>query len=257
MQAMSDKELDTLFQQKLANYEPEVSPVLWNRIDSELGKESVAVSGRKFPLIWMAAASVAIMVCCGIWLSLESVVQNQQKKPAESVVYTPENRPRVAAEPREVALDPDPAQVQTLRTLPAAARHIASQAEQPVALMQPEAREVNMPDASAPVPQPASHNDSPIPGKIDSVTVNSLAATAPLPGTPVLAAIPERPESEPEPSRPKIRSIGGLVNYVVGKVDKRDEKLIEFKDGENGSVVSGINLGLLKIRGKNGKHSNQ
>jgi len=49
----------------------------------------------------------------------------------------------------------------------------------------------------------------------------------------------------------KIRSIGGLVNYVVGKVDPRDDKVIEFTDNDEGTEVSGINLGLLKIKSKN------
>jgi hypothetical protein len=48
----------------------------------------------------------------------------------------------------------------------------------------------------------------------------------------------------------KIRSIGSLVNFVIAKVDKREDKLIEFKDSDEGSEVSGINLGLVKIKGK-------
>ena len=48
----------------------------------------------------------------------------------------------------------------------------------------------------------------------------------------------------------KIRSIGSLVNFVIAKVDKREDKLIEFKDSDEGSEVSGINLGLVKIKSK-------
>ena len=56
-------------------------------------------------------------------------------------------------------------------------------------------------------------------------------------------------ESEVRGQR-KIRSIGSLVNFVIAKVDKREDKLIEFKDSDEGSEVSGINLGLVKIKGK-------
>jgi hypothetical protein len=48
----------------------------------------------------------------------------------------------------------------------------------------------------------------------------------------------------------RIRSIASLVNFVIAKVDKREDKLIEFKDGVEGSEVSGINLGLIKIKSK-------
>lgn len=47
-----------------------------------------------------------------------------------------------------------------------------------------------------------------------------------------------------------IRSVGDLVNFVVRQVDHRSEKIIEFTDHDEGSSVSGINLGLIKIRSK-------
>ena len=47
------------------------------------------------------------------------------------------------------------------------------------------------------------------------------------------------------------RSFGGLINAVVGKIDKRKDKVIEFNDDDDdddGATVTGVNLGIIKIK---------
>ncbi|NNU34325.1 hypothetical protein HK413_09510 [Mucilaginibacter sp. S1162] len=42
-----------------------------------------------------------------------------------------------------------------------------------------------------------------------------------------------------------------MVNALMAKIDKREDKLIEFSDSdddENGSDLTGVNLGLIKIK---------
>jgi pectate lyase len=47
----------------------------------------------------------------------------------------------------------------------------------------------------------------------------------------------------------KIKSVGDLVNFVVAKVDKREEKIIKVsKTDEGDNQITGINLGLFKFR---------
>jgi hypothetical protein len=48
----------------------------------------------------------------------------------------------------------------------------------------------------------------------------------------------------------KINSVGSFVNFVVSKVDKRKNKIIEFEDGDEGTMVSSVNLLLLKYKAK-------
>ena len=55
---------------------------------------------------------------------------------------------------------------------------------------------------------------------------------------------------ESEAPKIKIRSIGSLVNFVIAKVDHREDKIIEFEDNDEGSEVSGINLGVLKFKSR-------
>jgi hypothetical protein len=47
----------------------------------------------------------------------------------------------------------------------------------------------------------------------------------------------------------KIKSVGDLVNFVVSKVDKREEKVIRVsKTDESDNEITGINLGIFKFR---------
>ena len=47
----------------------------------------------------------------------------------------------------------------------------------------------------------------------------------------------------------KIKTVGDLVNFVVSKVDKREEKIIKVsKTEESDNEITGINLGLFKFR---------
>lgn len=51
-----------------------------------------------------------------------------------------------------------------------------------------------------------------------------------------------------------IRNVGDLINYVVDKVDKREDKFIEFRtDDDDNSSLIGINIGMLKFRHKKQK----
>jgi hypothetical protein len=48
-----------------------------------------------------------------------------------------------------------------------------------------------------------------------------------------------------------IHSLGGLVNVLIAKVDKREDKLIEFTDDDDdntASSVTAVNLGVIKIK---------
>ena len=49
--------------------------------------------------------------------------------------------------------------------------------------------------------------------------------------------------------RHKIHNFGDLVNLVVDKLDKREDKVIQFADDEDGdSHLTGVNLGIVRIK---------
>ncbi len=51
-----------------------------------------------------------------------------------------------------------------------------------------------------------------------------------------------------EADRKGIRNVGDLINFVVDKVDKREDKFLKFKtDDDDNSSLIGINIGMLKF----------
>ena len=52
----------------------------------------------------------------------------------------------------------------------------------------------------------------------------------------------------------KIRNVGDLINFVVEKVDKREQKFLQFKsdDDDNSSLVA-INIGPFKLNARKHK----
>jgi len=78
-----------------------------------------------------------------------------------------------------------------------------------------------------------------IPGADDFKTINKVASIQ-LPATKTTKA-PVKKHG--------IRSFGDLINVVVAKVDKRQDKLIVFSDTDDDeSTITGINLGFVKVK---------
>ena len=50
-----------------------------------------------------------------------------------------------------------------------------------------------------------------------------------------------------------IRNMGDLVNYVVDKLDKREEKLLQFKTEDDNSSLVALNIGMFKFNQKKHK----
>ena len=68
--------------------------------------------------------------------------------------------------------------------------------------------------------------------------------------TPVVT--PDEVANDNEQSEKKgIRNVGDLINYVVDKVDKREDKILKFKtDDDDNSSLIGINIGMIKFNKK-------
>ncbi|WCT11338.1 hypothetical protein [Mucilaginibacter jinjuensis] len=90
------------------------------------------------------------------------------------------------------------------------------------------------------VPDEPLNVDKPaIPGVDDFKTTNKVASV-PLP-----AIKPAKVAAK----KHGIRSFGDLINVVVAKVDKRQDKVIHFSDTDDDeSNITGINLGFVKVK---------
>lgn len=250
MQSMSDKELDQLFQSGFESFEAEPAASLWSSIESQLDNKPRKRTG--MPVFWMAAASVVVLLGAGLWLFRpedkvylkgNSVLAKMQEKPEQT---TPAEMPAPAAPAAE---ETAPAETRPERRpvrVSKPAEYLAT-ANRPEPVREPE------PEAAL------MAAEEPVTGG-QAATVMAMAAAEETPHTrrgevhqTVLAMLPpEDAESAEQPlrERRKIRSVGDFVNFVVAKVDQREDKLIELADDDEGTKISGINLGLFKIKSK-------
>jgi ribosomal protein L18E len=78
-----------------------------------------------------------------------------------------------------------------------------------------------------------------IPATDDFKTTNKVAVTA----------LPFNKAAKTPVKKHGIRSFGDLINVVVAKVDKRQDKVIHFSDTDGDeSSITGINLGFVKMK---------
>ena len=61
------------------------------------------------------------------------------------------------------------------------------------------------------------------------------------------------PINNNEQSNKGIRNVGDVVNLIVNKMDKRKDKLIQFRTDDDDSSLASINIGPFKIGKRNKK----
>ncbi|GGH18473.1 hypothetical protein [Mucilaginibacter phyllosphaerae] len=249
---MQDKEIDQLFRSKLDDLEVEPSGRVWNGIASGMDK-------RKKSLKTYLSMAASLLLLLGAGLYLVSQTNNNIKKPVQ-IAVTKNNKPvKVIIQPvvkAPVLVQPkaDEAVVKNaikpLRKLRVKLQHnvlpevapvmVDAQPAQQLAQVQPvqkpaEAIKFTVPDRTVPFNEKIEITEN-APFKS-----NTLAAQN-IPAAKTMAAAPAK--------KHRIRSLGDLINVVVSKVDKRKDKLIEFSNpaDEDDTVVSGLNLGFIKIK---------
>lgn len=246
---MQDKEFDKIFNNNFEDFEVEPSAMVWDNIAGELdGKKA-----KPTIMPWLSiAATVLVVLTAGILFVQKSKSTGDQ--PKENKLVAAHVEPAKAITPVQ--------SVETVMAKPA--DNVASTVKHHdnviPSVNNNTSATVNT--AGPIVKQPElAKNDNPqlIAAVIDPASTHVSTATVPdVMLTPrVLDATPqvERPVIAAQPAtsvkKRGIHSLGGLVNAIVAKVDKREDKLIEFSDSDdddNGSDLTGINLGLIKIK---------
>ncbi len=238
MQPISDKDFDKFFQDKLSDVEEKPSKAVWTGISKQLS----AKKKQTFPVLWMAAASLATVIGAGVWFSAQKepmylhgdvspVVVNQNKTEEQSV---------------EVLKHTDQ-KIDSALSNPKSKKYISISVSD-VAVIEEE-----RPSAVIPVVEKVAQKQQPA-----KVVIAAVPESVEEPETKVILSdetISLREKSDEEMEnvdvKPKrIKSMGSLVNFVVAKVDKRKNKIIEFEDNDEGTKVSGLNLVLFKFQAK-------
>lgn len=266
---MQDKEMDALFRSKLDDYEIEPSPMVWANISEELGNP-----GKRKSIIPMLriAASVAIVIGAGayFWPKQQGLTKTDQRKLTAGVANTglktqPANAPKNVhvAQPVNTATQAQPIVKTQLQRVYASVSHHQAVQQSPVVntapVVDPKSTDI-VTDAQTPQNIAAVTNTQP--GNVQTVT-NAITA-----GAGVTPVVPETKlsvtstdvinqpvtiasvQSESK-KRNKIRGLGGLLNAAIGLVDRREDKVIEFTNNEDGDTITGINLGVVAIKKNN------
>jgi hypothetical protein len=248
---MQDKEIDQLFRSGFNDFEVEPAAKVWGGIASGLDRKK-----RSLKIYLSIAASLLLLLSAGLYF-VSHVKDNTKKpvqltavknnKPAKSIItpvnVTPETEQvQKVAQPQlertiafNTALKSRKQKTKTVKVLPVRDIEIIEPAQQQAQVIQPAQ------DVKFVVPAGVPFNEKIELPEDASFKANTLAAQQP-PVNKTIAATPVK--------KHRIRNLGDLINVVVSKVDKRKDKLIEFSstNDEDDSVVSGLNLGFIKIK---------
>jgi hypothetical protein len=249
---MQDKEIDQLFRSEFDYFEVEPSAAVWGGVESQLDKKK-----RSLKAYLSVAASLLVLLSAGFYFV--SQTKNNTKAPVQVAVVKKAGPVKKSIIPQEVS--PKIAQPQVEKVI-ASSVTTASRKQKTTRVKQqknilPVAPVVLVNEPEQQLAQ-ATHQstenikftvpdkNTPILEKIDTpedmpFKTNTLAAQ--------MVTVPKTMATAPA-KKPRIRSLGDLINVVVSKVDKRKDKLIEFSStkDEDESIVSGLNLGFIKIK---------
>jgi hypothetical protein len=248
---MQDKELDELFFSNLKDFEMQPSEDVWAGITHALDqkRERRIITS---PVLKIAA-SIVVLVTAGLLFipkQKEQQVQQGQNKLAvnqpavEAVIraHSDKQAPIVVTESTPVAQEQSKADVsrQAVKLIEENQRNeeITNVTATPTTEAQVMLAAQAAPEAALQAVVPET-----------PLITNTLTDEAPVFKTkvPVLAQVTDK-ASKPEGKKHKIHNLGDLVNMVVSKVDKRQNKIIEFSEtADEDSKVTGINLGLIKL----------
>lgn len=236
MQHIQDKEFDQLFKDQLGDAEVEPSAELWANIASELEPRRK----RSFPLYWLAAA-VALLVVGVTFLSSETEKIRLQAPSqiagnmAADAVLKP-SRPETLSSVK-------PAPVAQGTPLVISPRLTAEEIKKNMIPLQPLVVNHRQDNGTAP-------QELVIAQEIEHPKEEVMMARAEIVEQAAGNDIREASPSE----RRGIRNVGDLVNYVVDRVDKRENKVLKFDtdDDDNSSLIA-INIGFIRLNSKRHK----
>lgn len=253
---MQDKKVDDLFQSKLNDFESQPSPNIWKHIENELDNEQKR-------RIWIPILSIAASVI-GLFSFVVILIQfNKEEHRPNGMAYLTNNHHQ-----NNFKITPSTKQIikQTtveapnlksfkvannskgvyIRTSEVKSEHIVSQGYSSSDSIRVSQDEITM-------NYPVKVN------QVDNLVSDSNTKFINVPS--VLLNIkhelntPEGSQQDNQfinktkkTTQNKIRNLGGLINALVAKVDKRKDKFIEFTESDEGSNITELNLGIFKIK---------
>lgn len=244
MKVMQDKDLDKIFKDHFETMELAPSAKLWDNIAEQL-EAAPAIKVRKFPY-WSAAAAVLVGISVSWWLLMPSkTIRLYQDTPSVSAVISaqPQSSPTANTETsgtqqllNSVAQVRSAQKVHTQRV-----KQLNNKWKESRNRLAENIHHLDYNEVTTVAVTATSLSDEPIPALTIKQQVNSPAVTY------ADASQKEVVNKEIGQHTP-IRNMGDVINFLVGKIDKRKNKVIHFSTTEEGSMVSAINIGPLRYK---------
>ncbi|MDB5061522.1 MAG: hypothetical protein JWP67_1365 [Mucilaginibacter sp.] len=245
---MQDKEIDQLFRSEFENFEIKPSQQVWGGINDRLD-----ANRRKKALLPYLSIAASILVVVAIGLYFIPQVKVNSKKPVQILAAKNNIEPKVIIAPVKDNDLPKPsekviASVKEVnkaykgsnirRDKEAKPSEVIDKPTEQIAAVIERSNEIlkpTVPDVETPLSIKTQITDD------MPIITKSNALVPQVPQAKIIAAAPAK--------KHRINSLGDLINVVVSKVDKRKDKVIEFTNTEDDeSTISGLNLGLIKIK---------
>src|SRR5690606_5867008 len=257
-----NKEFDKRLREKFEGFRPDAPKGLWDKIATQLDAEesrfvvSTPVKPRRFPTWWMAVAATLLVVCGVLYWQNRPVSVTYLHANADPVV-APEKavvEPTVAEEaPDSIA---EPLDLDRLRRVFAKRNGKGKVEKRPQRVVREQQPEEVVPAGNR-EPQQLATRESKTPSfdalshERDSLERGQIEVAG-VPAIEPLVVLEDEEEtmlaSTEQTKRPF--GISNILNYVVGTVDQREEKLITFSNDEEGSLKLDFNFSLAKNRKK-------
>lgn len=257
--------LDEQLRAKFEGFKPEVPTGLWDKIATQLDagehRGVVPMNGkrRRFPTWWMSVAALLLLgVGIAYWYNRPVAVTYLQ--PAVATVVPTPAQPIHKDQPDETPVpDPIPLDVERLKRL-----FVKKARKESIAAVTPPAQDTGSAAETDEANRRIAEN-RPRPAVRDrevSVAVPTIGQPVETPSLPgeALAHVPNIepliPADEEETLLASAHGtkatfgISTILNYVVGTVDQREEKLVTFSNDSEGSLKLDFNFGLAKNKKK-------
>jgi len=251
--AMHDKEIDDLFRSRLDDFEVAPSTQVWNAIDDELnaGKRKRIL----LPLLGVAA-SIIVLISAGLLfipqgekLNGKHTVKNNIAKIKVTVPVivkaTTITTPSIA-KAKNITAQQHLAGVTVNRVARvSSAKQITPMTEHQNAVSEPVLAATEQREQLVAV---VTDNTTP-PTITQPAAVSAAIETLPVRAAGILPANTKPVIAKVKPRR-RIHTLGDIINLAMAKVDKRQDKLVEFtnSDDDDEANITEVNLGIFKIK---------
>jgi hypothetical protein len=257
MKPMLDKDFDQLFKSSFEDYEVTPTANSWDKIADSLYKNPA--SKKKFPFYWASAASIIFILGIGISMYLKptEVIQLRPDQPKEKLAETTNlaNEVKPSTHGTEVATE---SEIENKKEIVPEEKQRKFLADNTA--FTDKKNDVNTQNDVFKVNSTEDRNLPENTESVKTVGVNQkMLVNKDMGKMPMISIAPEAvlaqnemediDKSNVDNGKLKIKSIGDIVNFVVSKVDKREDKIIKMSKTENSdNEITEINLGLFSFK---------